>query len=381
MSTTTYDPILEVQELRRFRILAPLASPAIGTALVLEPYAGEPLIIKAGERVPEARMGAYRRSFLVDLGQYSLRLEERLPSRDPSFLFPCAVTFSCRVLDPAAVARLNIRDMTAALRLSMVRIMRGVARDYDVSEFNEAEPALNGALEHFRGDRAIELSGFLVEFAPGGEYLDTLRGIRMDDIRRRAMEGVVAGGRETMYAQWLAKHDGDPSELIQYDAESKALESEHLLRAMQIISSSGEKTEAFDTNAERRRLLGRLVSDPGIGAPERSIGGSRRSRLAGSLSSGTPGPRRDESGGDGGTRHDDRPEFLAGREDGPAGRPGPPDRHSDPPAGDSPGHEAGPSPRRGPHEAGEPGRPSRVRASGSRSNSGPRSVDPDAGDR
>ena len=383
MSTTTYDPILETRELSRFRVFAPLASPGLGTALVLQPAEGDPLVIEAGQRVPEARLGDYRRSFLVDLGQYGLRMDERLPTRDPSFQFQCSVTFNCRVLDPAAVARMNIRDMTSAVRLTLVRIMRRVGRDYDISGFNDAEAALNDALERFRGDRAIQLSSFLVELAPGGEYHDTMRGIRMDDIRRGAMEDVVAGGQQSIWAQWLAKHDGDPSELIELEARSKALEQEHLLDAMRIVSSSGEKTEPFDTNAERRRLLGRLVSDPEIGSLDRGRG-SRRSRLAGSLSLGGPtadaadlGDRGDSRGtpprepdvgpgaaGDGGAsgRRDEGGSrtYRPGREDGRGPRERRPDGSDGSAADDA----------RGPRDAATPP-VSRVRGTRARSNGAP----------
>lgn len=295
MGTITYDPILEVQDLRRIRMFTPVASPRLGTALVLEPTEGGPLVILAGERVPEPRIGNYRRSFLIDLGQYGLRLEEKLPSADPAFLFDGSVTFSCRVADPALVATRNIRDVTESVRLPLVRIMRTVARRYDISQFNEAESALNDALTSFTGDAAVYLSGYLMELFVGGEaaavssttFYDVTRDARLDGIRRRDMREVIAGGPDELVAQLLAKHGGDPSAWLEHEAESRRVESEHLLRAMGILTSAGDDSEPFDTKEERRRLLGNLLKDHGSPAVEmdRPV---RRRRISGSLA--TAGP-------------------------------------------------------------------------------------------
>src|SRR5438445_890500 len=84
-------PIKDISELRRLRVTAPIRSPGIGTALVLEPAVGEPLVILPGERVPDPRTGNYRRSFLIDMARYGLKLDVELPSRDPSFAFNATV--------------------------------------------------------------------------------------------------------------------------------------------------------------------------------------------------------------------------------------------------------------------------------------------------
>jgi hypothetical protein len=331
---TTYNPILEIQELRRFRVFTPLAAPRLGTALVLEPDTGEPLVIQAGQRIPDPHMGNYKRSFLIDLGQYSLRLEEELPSADPAFLFRGSVTFNCRVEKPEIIAQHGIRDMTASVRSPLVRMMRRIARMYDISNFNTAEAALNEELDKFSGDPAYHLSNYLVELSVGNEaaaqsstnYYDTNRDIRIETIRRDAMSGVVAGGRDKLFAQWLAKYDGDPSALLEMEAEAKALESDNLLRAMSILAPRGGDTEAFDTREERRRLLRRFLSDSGAGtSPKREPTTLRRSRIAGSLGPSTS--RRetreapDPADGDSEAEPPDRSSRLRRGTDSAAGHP------------------------------------------------------------
>ncbi|MGH3852119.1 MAG: hypothetical protein ACRDR6_01195 [Pseudonocardiaceae bacterium] len=273
--STTYDPILEIRELRRMRVFSPLSSPGMGTALVLEPDTGKPLIIESGEPVPEARLGRYRRSFLIDLRPYALSMEMQLPSADPAFLFQGTVHFSCQVDDPADIARHSIRDMVSTVRPPLVKIMRRVASKYDISKFNEAEAALNDALEKFSGDSTIRLGNYLIELSVGGEgaarssaeYHDTSRVERLEEIRREPMRKVVAGGRGGLVTQYLVKNGGDPSEVLEMEADEKERESERLLSAIGILASSGEDTEAFDTRIERQRLLRRFLSDHGVVPP------------------------------------------------------------------------------------------------------------------
>lgn len=300
----TYDPVLEVRELPRVRMFSPLRPPQMGTAMVLEAVDSDPLVVYAGESVPESRLGNYGKMTIVDMSQYGLRLEEPLPSADRSFLHQCSLTFTCRVQDPALVVARGIRDMTGAMRLPLVRTMRAVARLYDIDQANEAEDAIGVALESFEGDAAVRLGNYLVELGvPGAgadasseRFFDATRKARLDRIDREAMARIISSGRDEVLAQWLAKHGGDPSALLEMEAETKAVEAEQMLRAMHMLTNSGTADEPFDTQDERRRIVQRLLSDSSSdkgASPERL--GSRRSRIAGSL---MPADAHDGSRGD-----------------------------------------------------------------------------------
>jgi hypothetical protein len=174
MPTITYDPILSTS--------AQLASPRMGTALVLETALGEPLVVLHGERVPERQIGGYRRANLVDLRLHGLVLEAQLPSRDTfldgvadvtrlqlnsPFPFQATVSFTCQVTNPAMVAAVGIRDMTAAVRPRLVKILRAVSHRYDVLDVAVAEAALNSALDRYYGNSAVRLGQFTVELETG----------------------------------------------------------------------------------------------------------------------------------------------------------------------------------------------------------------------
>lgn len=159
MPTITYDPILETA--------APLATPRAGTALVLETTLGQPLVVLHGEPFPDWHSGSYRRAHLVDLTLHRLAMEAELPSRDRTFVFDATVSFTCQVTNPAMVAAGGIRDLTAAIRPRLVKILRAVAHRYDVLDVAIAEAALNSALDRYYGNSAVRLGQFLVELETG----------------------------------------------------------------------------------------------------------------------------------------------------------------------------------------------------------------------
>lgn len=155
MPTITYDPILETAEPPQARPVPPR------TALVLETARGARVLLHR-EQFPE-RQHAGRRSHLVDLAIHGLAMEARLPSRDPSFGFDAMVSFSCQVTNPIMVATNGIRDVTAAVRPRLVKILRAVAQRYDVHDVAVAEAALNSALDRHYGNSALRLGLFTVE--------------------------------------------------------------------------------------------------------------------------------------------------------------------------------------------------------------------------
>lgn len=155
MPTITYDPILETAEPPKVRSVAPC------TALVLETARGAHVVLH-GEQVPDRPLAGCHRSHLVDLSLHGLVMEARLPSRD-SFSFEATVSFSCQVINPVMVATSGIRDVTAAVRPRLVKILRAVAQRYDVLDVAVAEAALNSALDRHYGNSAVRLGLFTVE--------------------------------------------------------------------------------------------------------------------------------------------------------------------------------------------------------------------------
>jgi hypothetical protein len=283
---TTYDPILETEDLSAFRLLSPLRPPAPGRALVLVPHSGPALTVRPGEAIPSSRFGAYQTAYTVDTGDHRLVLALPLLSRDATFAFQSSVALTCRVTDPAAVVARGIRDMSAALVEHMRRILRQVSRHYDIAEFHEAEEALNDAVRDFRGDDAVRLSSLHVELlvdadevsSSGRQFRDVVRESRLAGMRRqRHLDMMRADGVEGLIAEILER-DGAAAAMA-YIEKAEAAERAELRDTLRMILERGDKDrEPFEIAEAERAVLGRVLN--GSEAP---FGGTRRSRIRGAL--------------------------------------------------------------------------------------------------
>ncbi|MFE0191971.1 hypothetical protein [Streptomyces sp. NPDC058989] len=345
MREQTYDPVLEVAELPKWRLTSPLRPPDPGRALVLVRDSGPSLTVRSGEEIPSARYGSYRSVFTVDLGEHRLVLDIPLLSRDPTFSFRSRVDLICKVADPAKVVARGIRDMSGALYGYLRRTLREVARDYDIAEFHEAEQALNTAVASFTGDDAVRLRNIHVELlvdedeiaASGREFRDVVRETRLSRMRRtRHVEMIREEGVDGLIAEIMEKEG--PRAALAWIEKSEAEKREVKREVMRMVLERGDSDrEPFEQTELERAVLDEVLRD-GDGLFETA---TRRGRLRGSLAraleSAAPEPAKEE------------PEALPIR--GEVLREGPKARGADRASGD---RTAGS--RRGPGTVGTPGR-------------------------
>jgi hypothetical protein len=220
----TYNPILGVEDLRRFRLTAPLRGPVIGEALVLERTVGEPIVVWHGTAVPEARTGNYRRAHRVDVANRGLALTTTAPSANPAFPFSVTIGMSCRVTDPVRIVWDGIYDMTGALTPSFVAVARAAAARFDALDPFGAEEEIRNRLTSSYPTAAVELSGFRVsvETVDAEQILTVIRKGRVDEIKRAGMLPVASGDRAVQLAQYMAVNDGDPSGFLEAEAKERA---------------------------------------------------------------------------------------------------------------------------------------------------------------
>ncbi|MBC9729378.1 hypothetical protein [Streptomyces sp. TRM68367] len=293
MQQTTYDPVLEVQDLSPLRLLNPLRPPVPGRALVLVPYEGAAVTVWPGDTIPSARFGAWQTAFTVDTGDHRLILTLPLLSRDATFAFQSSLALTCRVIGPEAVVRRGIRDMSAALSDPLRKMLRQVSRHFDIAEFHEAEEALNDAVREFPGDDAIRLSGMQVELlvdadevaSSGRHFRDVVRETRLEGMRRqRHLDMLRADGVEGLIAEILEKEG--PTAAWTYIEKAEEAERAELRATLEMILKRGDKDrEPFEIAEAERAVLGRVLG--GSAAP---FGGMRGSRVRGSALPPAPTP-------------------------------------------------------------------------------------------
>ncbi|WP_171163995.1 hypothetical protein [Streptomyces sp. I05A-00742] len=288
MQEQTYDPVLEVAELPKWRLTSPLRPPDPGRALVLVRDSGPSLTIRSGEEIPSARYGSYRSVFTVDLGEHRLVLDIPLLSRDPTFSFRSRVDLVCKVADPSKVVARGIRDMSGALYGYLRRTLREVARDYDIAEFHEAEQALNSVVASFTGDDAIRLRGIHVELlvdedeiaTTGRAFRDVVRETRLSRMRRtRHVEMIRDEGVDGLIAEIMEKEG--PRAALAWIEKSEAEKREVKREVMRMVLERGDgDREPFEQTELERAVLEEVLRD-GDGLFETA---TRRGRLRGSLS-------------------------------------------------------------------------------------------------
>ncbi|MFI1617154.1 hypothetical protein ACH4VT_09260 [Streptomyces lydicus] len=288
MQEQTYDPVLDVAELPKWRLTSPLRPPDPGHALVLVRDSGPSLTIRNGEEIPSARYGSYRSVFTVDLGEHRLVLDIPLISRDPTFSFRSRVDLICKVADPAQVVARGIRDMSGALYGYLRRRLREVARDYDIAEFHEAEQALNTALASFTGDDAVRLRNVHVELlvdedeiaTTGREFRDVVRETRLSHMRRtRHVEMIREEGVDGLVAEIMEKEG--PRAALAWIEKGEAEKREVKREVMRMVLERGDSDrEPFEQTELERAVLEEVLRG-GEGLFETA---TRRGRLRGSLS-------------------------------------------------------------------------------------------------
>ncbi|MGA6165842.1 hypothetical protein [Amycolatopsis magusensis] len=211
MTDPTFDPILEVRRPRAVRLFAPITPPKRGTALVLEPREGEPVVVDADGRVPDAWLGNYVRSWVVDLADHEVGFSEALPAEDPDLLFDAYVRGTCRVDSPVQVVRRRVRDAAATVRPALAGFLREIAAGYDIGDYADAEADLNAQLAYFTADPALHIGPCRVRLridpAVRGRAAHPRGRIRLGQMHRGALGRLLASGDPALAAQLLASVD------------------------------------------------------------------------------------------------------------------------------------------------------------------------------
>ncbi|WP_409492489.1 hypothetical protein [Amycolatopsis sp. cmx-11-12] len=286
----TYDPILAVVQPLRLRVGSPLRGPSIGTALVLERVAGEPIVVWPSQRVPGARIRHFRRIHQVDVANRGLELEVRVPSSDPAFPFSVTLRFSCRITDPVSIVENNIRDMTAALTPSLAAIVRETAARFDVMHPRAAEAEIARRLTTAHPAPAVELTQFSagVEMVDTEEIVTDRRRNRVGEQSRTAMRPIANGSREELAAHMMSLHDGDPMPMLKFEANQADAATNAKLAALNILMGKGDDIEEFNSSEISKRVLKEFYGDDDMvpkrrGGVRERIGRSRESLEGGSV--------------------------------------------------------------------------------------------------
>lgn len=302
--TVTYNPILEIRPLKRFRLSVRDIRPKMNQALVLVPEVGEPLVVRVGEAVPQARTANYREAYFIDTSDHLLELKCRLPSNDNAFVFNATVRYRCRVSDPADVVRHSYIDAGAVLAPLLTRILRTTTRDIDPDMAGYAEQEANHDLQRLTSGLGFSIGDCLVELALDSDEADYKRKLRntkhtveVETAELRHVMPYVESGDVGMLALYIAKHRDQAGAVLELLMSRDSERGEQLIEAMKVVFSKSDPDDDFDIEQARTKIVTRVADEisgdrPGSGMLPLTRGSARlRGTLLGAANGDAPGDR------------------------------------------------------------------------------------------
>lgn len=133
--------------LREARWDGKLARARAHVAIVVVYHSGEHQVIWPHERT---RVHLHRRPatvYEIDLGIHHARVEEDLPSQGHTASFHAKISIDWRVLDPSAIVRHQVMDISKSLYADLLHRARGIAREFMIDQITEAEDKINDQLQ------------------------------------------------------------------------------------------------------------------------------------------------------------------------------------------------------------------------------------------
>lgn len=288
---TTYNPIVEVRELPRFRFNVRDLRAKAHTALVLVSATGGMLKVAAGEQVPQVRTGDYREAYFIDVAEHQLQMECKLPSSDGAFSFNASVNYRCRVADPKEVVAHRCTDAAAVIAPILKRTLRGVARKHAPDQVGAAEADVNDELfGKLSAEPGFHVSGCSVELSLDGDEAAYNRKKR-NAVHRRELDAgelaiiqpLVESGDDGLLALYLTRHPDDAAAVVDLLKSHDHATGEQRLEALRIIFSKPGSDDDFDMERVRHSIASTIADElksvrPGVPRPALS-----RSRLRGTL--------------------------------------------------------------------------------------------------
>jgi hypothetical protein len=298
---TTYNPIVEVRQLPRFRLSVSDLRAKAHTALVLVSPTGEMLKVGPGAPVPKVRTGAYPEAYFIDVAEHQLQMECKLPCSDGAYNFNASVGYRCRVAEPRDVVAHRCTDAAAVFEPLIKRALRRVARKYGPDEAGRAEDDANGVLREPNSIAGFYVSECSVELSLDGDEAAYVREARKAVQRRELDKGdmdvirpLVEAGNEGLLALHLLKHPDDAAAVVDLMKSHEYAAGDQRLEALRLILSKPESDDDFDMVRIRNSIASTIAEELKGGRPNTprpALSGKRlRGTLLGAATDGEPSP-------------------------------------------------------------------------------------------
>jgi hypothetical protein len=285
----SFNPILEVRSLPRIRFSVRDLRPTLNTALVLYADGAAPIIVRAGEVVPQARFAPYRELYVVDMTEHPLDLICDLPSYDGALTFRARVHYVCQVEDPATVVRNSVHSVAETLRPLIIRELRAFSSNFKPHEIGQAERVLDAKLSDYSPTGlGIAIRRCTVELSLDPDVERAIRTkhnvskeIETEELRLEHLMPHIEAGDTGLIAMYLAKNSGQAGAVFELLLAHDRERGEQMIEAIKTAMHGRSPDDDFQIEEARTRMLNQAVDglNPGASAGR----APRESRLRGSL--------------------------------------------------------------------------------------------------
>lgn len=180
-----------------------LARPRAHVAVVVVYKRGDHLVVWPHERKRVLLHRHPATMYEIDLGLHSTAVSAELPSRGHEGSFTATISVQWRVLDPSAVVRHRVSDITEALSPALLRRARRITRQFGLNEALDAENELNEQLR--------------------GVDLDVTAIAAIEEGMRKAIKGRCLGAEYGLWTRVITHLELDKA-AIEHNAKMKHLE-------------------------------------------------------------------------------------------------------------------------------------------------------------
>ena len=174
----------------------------------------------------------------VDLGLHQTMIPADLPSRDAACSFHASISVQWRVLDPSAIVRHRVSDIAETLSPHLLHRMRGITRNFEITQSALAEDEINTRL--------------------AGQNIDVTDPARFQQAMREATERDYLGAEYGLWTRIIAQLTPDDAAIEHHTKMTQlrwAIEEEKAEQELRLLQETHQQRITADRIAIYREIV------------------------------------------------------------------------------------------------------------------------------
>lgn len=270
-TASTFNPILEARQLRRFPWQGLRLRPTINTALVLMSDDPRPVVLQPGSRLTRTLARSFHDVYFVDMREHILRLECKLPCRDYAFLFSATLNYACQVSDPVEIVKYGRADAGAVVGPMLAQVMRGSSRDFGADQGGEAEKCINDRLSGTWHRAGFAINDCIAELTLDSDVATNIRkihntreSVEAERIETDYLMQLMETGDVGLVAMYISEHREHAGTIVELFLRKHYDRGQQLIEVLKVILADSDSDLDFDVDIHREQIIKNVASQMGI---------------------------------------------------------------------------------------------------------------------